>query len=41
MGILSRDMTFSTLKTFQTLADNVNSLKKANQLKGWDAKPLA
>jgi hypothetical protein len=41
MGILSRNMTFSTLKTFQLLADNVISLKKANQPKGWDAKPLA
>jgi hypothetical protein len=41
MGIFSSDLTFSTLKTFQFLADNAISLKKANQPKGWDAKPLA
>jgi len=41
MGTISRDMAFSTLKTFQLLADNAISLKKANQPKGWDAKPLA
>ena len=34
-------MKLSTLKTFQGLADNALSLKKANQSKGWDAKPLA
>jgi hypothetical protein len=41
MGILSRKMTNTSLKAFHLLADNDLSLKKANQPKGWDAKPLA
>ena len=41
MGTISRNVTFSTLKTFKLPADNDLSLKKANQPKGWDAKPLA
>jgi hypothetical protein len=41
MNEIGRNMTFSTLKTFQLLADDAFSLKKANQPKGWDAKPLA
>ena len=41
MGTISRNVTTSTLKTFKLPADNAISLKKANQPKGWDAKPLA
>jgi hypothetical protein len=41
MGTIRRIMTITSLKTFQLPADSAISLKKANQPKGWDAKPLA
>jgi hypothetical protein len=41
MGKISRKMKTTSLKAFHLLADNAISLKKANQSKGWGAKPLA